>query len=70
MRLDGVGRQTNQFDSALGELRLELCECAELRCAYRSVILRMREENDPIVTNELMEVDGAFGTLSLEVRCS
>jgi hypothetical protein len=28
MGLDGVGRETNQLDPALGELRLELCESA------------------------------------------
>ena len=43
MRFDGVGGETDQLDATLGELRLELCECAELGGAdlnYKSVIVR------------------------------
>lgn len=30
----------------------------------------MREENDPVVANELVEVNGTLGSLGLEVRGS
>jgi len=67
VRLDGVGGQADQLDAALGELRLELCECAELGGADRSVVLGVREEDDPLVADELMEINGTFGGLGLEV---
>jgi len=67
VRLDGVGGQTDQLDATLGELRLKLCESAELGGADGGVIFRVREENDPFVANELMEVDWAGSGLSLEV---
>lgn len=67
MRFDGVGRQTDQLDTALGEFGLELGESSELSGADWSVILGVREEDDPAVADELMEVDGAFGSVSLEV---
>jgi len=67
VRLDGVGRKANQLDPALGELWLELCESTELGGADWSVIFRVGEEDDPVVANELMEVDGASCGLGLEV---
>lgn len=69
MRLDGVGRQTDQLDAALGELRLELCECAELGGADGSVVFGVGEQDNPVVANELVEVDGTLSGLSLEVWC-
>jgi len=69
VRLDRVGGKTDQLDAALGEFRLELCESTELGGTDGSVIFWVGEENDPVVTNELMEIDGAFGRLSLEVWC-
>jgi hypothetical protein len=67
VRLDGVGRKANQLDTALGELWLELCESTKLGGADWSVIFRVGEEDNPVVANELMEVDGASGGLGLEV---
>lgn len=67
MRLDCVGRKTNQLHAALGELWLQLGESTELGGADRSIIFGVRKENDPVVPNELMEVNGASGGLGLEV---
>ena len=67
MRLDGVGGETNQLDAALAELRLKFRESAELSSADGSVILRVREQDDPAVTDELMEIDGAGCCFRLEV---
>lgn len=67
MALDGVGGETDQLDTTLGELWLELGEGAQLSCADWSVILWVREEDDPFVTDELVEVDWAGGGLGLEV---
>lgn len=63
-----VGGQTDQLNTSFGELRLELGEGTELSGADWGEILRVREENNPAITNELMEVDGTFGSLGLEVR--
>lgn len=65
--LDGVGGETNGLDASLLELGAELGHGTELGGADGSVILRVREENDPVVANELVEVDGALGGLGLEV---
>lgn len=67
VRLDGVGRKTDQLNPTLGELRLELCECTELGGADGSVIFRVGEQNNPLVANELVEVDGTLSGLGLEV---
>ena len=69
VRFDRVGRQTDQLDATLGELGLELCECAELGGADGSIVFGMGEEDDPVIANEVVEVDGAGGGLSLEVWC-
>lgn len=65
--LNGVGRETDQLDTALGELRLELGESTELSGADGGVILRVREEDDPVVADELVEVNVSLGGLGLEV---
>lgn len=65
--LNGVGREANQLDATLGELGLELGESTELGGADGSVVLGVGEQNDPLVTNELVEVNGTLGGLSLEV---
>ena len=67
MRLNSIGREANQLDTALGELRLELCESAELSGADGSVILGVREQDNPVVANELMEVDGTGRRFGFEV---
>lgn len=68
VRLNGIGGKPDQLDATLGEFGLELCEGTELGRAHGSVIFWVREENDPVVTDELVEIDGPFGGLSLEVR--
>lgn len=67
VRLNGVGRETDQLDATLGELWLELCEGAELGGADWSVVLWVREENNPLVADELVEVNWALSGLGLEV---
>lgn len=65
--VDGVGGETDELDATLGELGLELSEGAELGGADGGVVLGVREEDDPVVANELVEVDGTLGGLSIEV---
>lgn len=65
--LDGVGREANQLDAALGELGLELGKGAELGGADGGVVLGVGEEDDPAVADELVEVNLALGGLGLEV---
>lgn len=65
MRLDSIGRKTDQLDTTLGELRLELSESTELGSADGSVVLGVGEQNHPVVADELMEVDGTVGGLCL-----
>lgn len=64
---EGVGRETDELDAALGELRLEAGHLTELGGADGRVILGVGEEDDPVVANELMEVNGTLGGLGLEV---
>lgn len=65
--VDGVGRKANELDAALGELGLELREGAQLGGADGRVVLGVGEENDPVVADELVEVNGTLGGLRLEV---
>jgi hypothetical protein len=67
VRVDRVGRETDELSTATAELGLQLCESSELGCAYWRVVLGMREKNDPVVADELVEVDRALGGLGLEV---
>lgn len=67
VRLDGVGGETDELGATLGELRLELGKSTELGGADGSVVLRVGEEDDPVVTDELVEVDVTGGGLGLEV---
>lgn len=64
----GVGREAQQLDATLGELRLETSELAQLGRANRSIVLGVGEENKPLVANVLVQVDGTIGGLGLEVR--
>lgn len=68
MALNGVGRQANKLNTSSCELWLEFGKGAQLGSADRSVILRVREQDYPLVTDELMEVDRSSGGLGLEVR--
>jgi hypothetical protein len=67
MRLDRVGRKTNQLDTTLGEFRLKLGKGAQLSSANGSVILGVGEEDNPAVPNEFVEVDRTCGSFGLEV---
>lgn len=67
MAAEGVGGQTNQLNTALGELGLKLGESTELGSADRGEVLRVGEEHDPVAADELVEVDGTVGGIGLEV---
>lgn len=60
MALDSVGAQTDELDVALSELGLELREGTQLGGADRGVILRVGEQNDPLVADEVVELDRAM----------
>jgi hypothetical protein len=66
--LNSVCAQADELGVPLGELGLKLSESAELGGADGSVVLGVGEEDDPVVANELVEVNGTTGGLSLEVR--
>jgi hypothetical protein len=59
MALNGVCRKADQLSSTLREFGLELRKRAQLGRAYWGVVFGMREQDDPAVTDELVEVDGA-----------
>jgi len=67
VRVDGVGGKTNQLDTTLGELWFELGEGSELGGANGGVIFWVGEENNPLVADELVEVDGTVSGLSIKV---
>lgn len=70
-RTDGAVReityQADHLDAALLEFILHLGKCAQLGGADGREVGGVREQNGPTITNELMEVDLAFGGQSLEV---
>ena len=65
--VDGVGRQTDQLDTSSCELGLEFRECTQLGGAYGSEVFRVGKEDDPFVADEVVEVDGTLGGLSIKV---
>jgi len=67
MALNGVCGQTDQLGTALGEFWLKLGESTELGCADWSVIFWVREEDDPAVADEVVEVDWAIGGFGVKV---
>lgn len=67
MAVDRVGRQADELDSTLGELGLEFGEGAELGGADGSVVFGVGEQDNPVVADELVEVNGARGGVGLEV---
>jgi len=68
--LDMVGTETNELDTARGELGLELGEGAQLGGTDGGEVIGVGEEDGPLVTDELVEVDGTVGGLGIEVRGS
>lgn len=67
MRVDGVGAQAQQLDAALLELGLETGHLAQLSGADRGVVLGVGEEDDPVVTDILVQIDWSLGRIGLEV---
>lgn len=67
MALDGVGTETNELYTTLGEFWLEFCESTKLGCADRSVVFWVGEEDNPVVADELVEINWAGRGLGLEV---
>lgn len=67
MALDRVGREPDELDLASTELGLELGEGSQLRRADGRVIFRVRKEHDPLVTDELVEINRSRRRLGLEV---
>jgi len=67
MALNSVCRQSDQLYTSLCELRLELGESTEFGGADRSIIFWVREEDDPSVTNEFVEIDRTLSGFGLEV---
>lgn len=68
--LDVVGAQTDELDTASSELGLELGEGTELGGADGGEVIGVGEEDGPLVTDEVVEVDGTGGGLGIEVRGS
>ena len=68
--LDCVCAQANELDTSLCKLWLELGERSELGGADRCVVFGVREEDDPAVANELVEVDGTVSCFGVEVGSS
>ncbi len=62
-----VGGQADQLNATLSKLGLQLSKGAELGSADGGVVFGVREENDPVAANKLVEIDGAVGGISLEV---
>lgn len=67
MTLNRGRAQTNELNTPLRELGLELGECAEFGGTHGGVALWVGEENNPVFADELVEVDGAAGGFSIEV---
>lgn len=65
--VNGVGGETDELDVALCELWLELCEGTKLGGTDWGEVVWVGEEDNPGVPDELVEVDWAAGSLSLEV---
>jgi hypothetical protein len=66
--LDAVGTQTDELNTTLGELGLKLGEGTELGGADGGEVIGVGEEDSPLVTDEVVEVDGTGGGLGVEVR--
>lgn len=65
--LDMVGAQANELDTASSELGLELGKGTELGGTDGGEVIGVGEEDGPLVTNELVEVDGTVGGVGIEV---
>lgn len=59
--------QSDQLDTTSSELGLELGKSTQLGSTDGSKVIRVREEHDPVVANEVVEGDVPGGSLSVEV---
>ena len=67
--VDRVDRQPDDLRVALVELGLDLGEVAKLGGAHRREVLRMREQDRPLVADPVVEVDRPFRGLRREIGC-
>ena len=67
MGVDGIDGEADDLGAALGELRFEVGDGAELGGADGGEVLGVREEDGPAVADPLVEVDGAVGGFGGEV---
>ena len=68
VRLDGVGGEADELCVAARKFWFELCEGTEFGGADGGAVGRVREEDCPLVADELVKVDGAGGGFGFEVR--
>ena len=81
MRVQSIGTQSNKFDSTFLEFRLEFGKGAELErsvqkqagksnlgSAHGSEVLGVGEQDNPSVSNEIMELDVSLSSIRLEIR--
>jgi hypothetical protein len=67
--VDGVYAEADDLGSACGELGLQAGHGAEFGGADGGEVLRVGEEDGPVVADPLVEVDGAVGGCGGEVWC-
>lgn len=65
---DTVGTEANQLNTTCGELGLQLGEGTELGGTDGSKVIGVGEEDSPLVTDKVMEVNGTVGGIGIEVR--
>lgn len=65
--IEGVGREIDEFDVVFGEFRFEVGYFIEFGGVDGCVVFGVGEEDDLVVVNEFMEVNGIFGGFGLEV---
>lgn len=68
MAVDRVGRETDQLDTTLGKFRFQFCKRAQLGCADGCVVLRVGEQDDPLGSDEFVEINRAIGRVGLKIR--
>lgn len=68
VRLGAIGRQANELGVSLLKLRLQLGESTQLGGADGGEVVGVREQDGPLVANEVVERDRTVGGLGLEVR--
>src|SRR5215831_8677752 len=66
---DGIHAQSDDLGVALVELWLQTGHVSKLGGADGSEILRMREQDNPLVSDPLVESDLALGGFGSEIRC-